>query len=75
MKTMTCRELGGGCDQEFTAETFKEIAEMSKEHGIEMLEKKDPDHLQAMQEMQLLIQDPEAMQRWLIERMEIFESR
>ena len=30
MKTMTCKDLTGACDLEFHAETFGEIAEMSK---------------------------------------------
>ena len=36
MKTMTCKQLGGACDKEFNANTFDEIAEMSKMHGKEM---------------------------------------
>ena len=39
MKTMTCRQLGGACDTEFKANTFEEIAEMSKSHGMEMFQK------------------------------------
>ncbi len=30
MKTMTCRQLGGACDKKFHAETFDEMAELSK---------------------------------------------
>ena len=30
MKTMTCKQLGGACDLEFHADSFEEIAEMSK---------------------------------------------
>jgi len=33
MKTMKCEQLGGACDKEFRANTFEEIAEMSKNHG------------------------------------------
>ncbi|MFS4468741.1 hypothetical protein [Maribacter sp. 2210JD10-5] len=40
MKTMTCKQLGGACDQEFRAYTFEEIAELSKNHGMEMFPKK-----------------------------------
>jgi len=36
MKTMTCNQLGGACDKEFQANTFEEMAEMSKKHGMEM---------------------------------------
>ncbi len=65
MKTMRCRQLGGACDKEFRADTFEEIAEMSKRHGMEMFQKKDAAHLQAMNEMQKLMQKPEAMKAWL----------
>ena len=40
MKTMSCKELGGACDKVFHANTFEEIAEMSKQHGMEMFQKK-----------------------------------
>lgn len=64
MKTMTCNQLGGACEMEFTAATFAEIAEMSKKHGMEMFKKQDADHLKAMEKMQGLMQDPSAMQKW-----------
>ena len=50
MKTMTCRQLGGACDMEFHAETFEEMAELSRQHGMEMYKKGDPAHLEAMGE-------------------------
>lgn len=34
MKTMTCKQLGGACDKEFHAQTFEEMAELSKQHGM-----------------------------------------
>ncbi|MGS0526510.1 hypothetical protein ACU8V7_16330 [Zobellia nedashkovskayae] len=40
MKTMTCKQLGGACDMEFSANTFEEIADLSKNHGMEMFQKK-----------------------------------
>lgn len=51
MKTMTCRQLGGACDKEFHAETFEEMAELSKKHGMEMAKKSDEAHLKAMEEI------------------------
>ncbi len=30
MKTMTCKQLGGACDEQFKAETFEQIAELRK---------------------------------------------
>ena len=38
---MTCRQLGGACDLEFRAASFEEMAELSKQHGMEMAEKRD----------------------------------
>jgi len=64
MKTMTCKQLGGACDDEFHAETFDEIAEISKQHGMEMFQQKDEAHLKAMSKMQELIQKPEEMKKW-----------
>ena len=51
MKTMTCKDLTGACDLEFHAETFDEIAEMSKKHGMKMSEQGDQAHLDAMEKM------------------------
>ncbi|MFC2110254.1 DUF1059 domain-containing protein [Bacteroidota bacterium] len=64
MKTMTCKQLGGACSVEFQAETFEEIAELSKKHGIEMFQKGDEAHMKALAEMQSLMKSPEAMQLW-----------
>ena len=64
MKTMTCKQLGGACDKAFSAETFEELAEQSRLHGMEMFQKKDSEHLEAMQRVQALMQEPEKMQAW-----------
>jgi hypothetical protein len=74
MKKMNCKQLGGACDLEFQAETFEEMAELSKNHGREMFQKNDPDHLKAMNEMQQLMGNPEAMQKWMEEKRKLFES-
>ncbi len=68
VKTMTCRQLGGACEKEFHADTFEEIAEMSRIHGMEMFEKNDADHLLAMNAMKELMQSPEAMNKWLADK-------
>lgn len=73
MKTMTCKQLGGACDKEFRANTFEEIATMSKMHGREMFEKEDAAHLKAMQEMQELMKSPEAMNDWFQNKKKEFE--
>ena len=74
MKTMNCRQLGGACDKEFHASSFDEIAEMSKQHGMEMFQKNDETHLQAMNEIQQLMQKPEAMTEWFESKRKEFDA-
>lgn len=74
MKTMTCRQLGGACDKAFHAETFEEMAELSKQHGMEMFEKQDQPHLDAMRKMQELMKVPEEMQKWFESKRMAFEA-
>ena len=74
MKTMTCRQLGGACDKTFHADSFEEIAEMSKQHGMEMFKIQDQAHLQAMQKMQALMQDPDALKNWFENKQKEFEA-
>lgn len=74
MKTMTCNQLGGACDKEFQANTFEEMAELSKKHGMEMFQKGDGAHLKAMKEMQELMKTPQAMQEWFANKKEEFDA-
>lgn len=75
MKTMTCQQLGGACDQAFRADTFDEIARQSQAHGVEMYQKGDQAHIEAMQKMKELSADPEAMQAWMAEKRKAFEAQ
>lgn len=74
MKTMNCKQLGGACDKEFRAESFEEIAEMSKQHGMEMFQKQDAEHLEAMNKIQALMQKPDAMQDWFESKKNEFDA-
>jgi hypothetical protein len=74
MKTMTCKELGGACDQKFQANTFDEIAELSKAHGMQMYQKQDAAHLEAMNKMSELMKQPQAMQSWFEAKKKTFEA-
>jgi len=64
MKTMTCKQLGGACDKKFHANSFDEIAELSKAHGMEMFQKQDAAHLDAMAKMKESMQEPQSFQNW-----------
>ncbi len=74
MKTMTCKQLGGACDKEFQANTFEEIAELSKQHGGEMFQQGDEAHLKAMNDMKQLMSSPESMQNWFEDKRKEFET-
>jgi predicted small metal-binding protein len=74
MKTMNCKQLGGACDKEFHANSFEEIAEISKQHSMEMFQKNDEAHLKVMNEMQDLMQKPEAMKDWFENKKKEFDK-
>ena len=74
MKTMTCNQLGGACDLEFHADSFEEVAEQSKKHGMEMAEQQEAAHLAAMEAMKEKMQNPEAMREWMDEKRREFEA-
>ena len=74
MKKMNCRQLGGACELEFHAETFEDMAELSRQHGMEMHRQQDAQHLDAMRKMQELINNPEDMQKWFDAKRAEFEA-
>ena len=74
MKTMTCKQLGGACEKQFQANTFEEMAQLSKSHGMEMFKAGDASHLQAMQQMQELMKSPQAMNNWFENKREEFDA-
>ena len=74
MKTMTCKQLGGACDKKFTANTFDELAEQSRAHGMEMMAAQDANHMQAIQTAMQIMQDPAKMTAWINEKIAVFEA-
>lgn len=74
MKTVTCKQLGGACDKEFHAETFEEMAQLSKQHGMEMHGKADEEHLKVIEKMKELMKNPEAMKEWMEKKQKEFDA-
>ncbi len=74
MKTMTCKQLGGACDVQFHANTFEEMAELSKKHGMQMFKAGDKEHLEAMNKMQELMKSQDAMAKWFESKKKEFEK-
>lgn len=74
MKTMTCKQLGGACNEQFHANSFEEMAALSKKHGMEMFQKGDKDHLEAMNKMKELMNTPDAMKTWFESKRKEFDA-
>lgn len=72
MKKMTCKQLGGACDLEFWGDAFEEIANQSKKHGMEMFQKGDAAHINAMKEMQNIMQESSDFVTWYESKKEEF---
>ena len=72
---MTCNQLGGACDTQFHAETFEEMAELSKTHAMEMAKKNDAAHIKKMEEMKnLMMTTPEKAQEWFANTKKMFDE-
>ncbi len=71
---MTCKQLGGACEKEFRANSFEELSILVQQHGMEMFQKQDEDHMEAMMKIQALMQNPQEMQVWIDEKRALFES-
>jgi predicted small metal-binding protein len=74
MKTMTCKQLGGACNQAFSANTFDEIAMMVSKHAREMVQQGDAPHIEAMNDMRNAMTSPEAINTWMDEKRQAFNS-
>jgi hypothetical protein len=74
MKTMTCKQLGGACDKTFSGNSFEDIAEQSRQHGMQMFQQGDQQHLNAMNDMREQMKDGKAMQAWMDQKRKEFES-
>ena len=71
---MACKQLAEARDREFKAETFEEMAKMSKKHAVEMAQKNDKGHIEKMEEMTDLMNKPEAMNEWFEKVQKEFDS-
>jgi hypothetical protein len=73
MKSMTCNQLGGACEQVFSGETFDDLAAQSQQHGTEMFGANDAPHIAAMSAMMELMKSGE-MDLWMSARKAEFEA-
>lgn len=68
IKTFTCRELGGVCDEKFSGETFMEIVSKGMEHMIS-----DEAHKEKMMSMPAATQ--ESKDQWFERMQKEFDVR
>jgi len=73
MKSMSCIQLGGACEQVFSGESFDELAAQSQQHGKEMFAANDAPHLEAMNKMMELMKSGQ-METWMAERKAEFDA-
>jgi predicted small metal-binding protein len=74
MKTMTCKQLGGACDQQFSANSFDEIAMMVSKHAREQVQNGDAAHIEAMNEMRRSMASPDAANAWMDDKRKAFDA-
>ena len=51
MKTMTCRQMGGPCDQAFSGEKADDVINQQDQHLKDMVAAGDQDHVPANNDM------------------------
>ena len=74
MKTMNCKQLGGACEKNFSANTFDEIAMMVSKHAREMVQQGDAAHINAMNEMRNHMTTPDAINAWMEDKRQAFQA-
>jgi len=73
MKSMSCNQLGGACEQIFSGDSFDDLAAQSQQHGKEMLQANDAPHLAAMNKMMELM-SAGGFDAWMAARKAEFEA-
>lgn len=71
---MTCSQLGGACEEIFQAETFDQMIDLSKKHGMEMFAKGDQPHLDAMNAMKGLMVSTDTMNAYNDNKRKAFDA-
>jgi hypothetical protein len=64
MKTMTCRQLGGPCDQAHQGKTANDVIKAQDKHLRDMVEQGDTAHESALSDMKGRWKNPLAGMGW-----------
>lgn len=74
MKTMTCKQLGGPCDEKFQANTADEIIKAQDKHLKEIVAGGDETHKNALEMMQGRWRNPIKGMGWYMQTKKDFAS-
>jgi hypothetical protein len=72
MKKTTCKDLRGACDEIITGATPEEMGHNSKKHVVEMVNKGDKAHMDAIKSMMALSEEDQ--KQWYEEWVKGFDS-
>jgi glycine/serine hydroxymethyltransferase len=72
MKTATCKDLRGPCDEVIIGETAEEMSSTCKQHVMAMMQAGDESHISAVKDMMSLSQDDQ--EKWYKGFVDGFES-
>lgn len=77
MKTMTCKQLYGPCDELISGATAEEMIANSQKHAMEMVASGDNLHIEAMNAIrdQHMNMTPEAMEQWMKKFQDAFAAQ
>ncbi len=64
MKSITCKQMSGPCDEKIQGNTPQEIMEKGGNHVNEMAAKGDEGHIKAKEMMDGAVNDPKALKQW-----------
>lgn len=71
MKTMSCIQLGGVCEEKFSAQTFDELAIKARIHGTNMAIANDKPHLAVIEK---IMQKPNGLHEWMLAKNQEFDK-
>ncbi len=75
MKKMTCKQLGGSCDEEFAGETMEELKQKHLDHTQQLAEEGDLGHIDVLDAMQMMENSPEALNAFYDSHEDEYDNR
>jgi len=74
MKEMTCKQLGGTCDEIFQADSYEVMRDLHKTHMQQKANEGDEAHAEAMQKLKQLFRSPCQLHDYFQEKRELFDN-